>query len=128
MSTPELLEMLEKPWAAEKFQQQAELFVHSYVETWKAHSHLFRMRNMTADEGDARFETIRRLSVAPLLDALAHRIAENQTAAKVAARVDPMSAAAALVAMIERLASIRADSFVDLKVTYQSVINAAAYP
>lgn len=126
-STPELLELLDKPWPPETVRQQAESFVHSYVETWRAHSHLFRVRNMTADEGDERFETARRLSISPLLETLALRIADGLRASGRQGLVEPRAAAGALIAMIERLASIRARSFDDPNLSNQSVINAAAF-
>ena len=123
-STPELLEMLDQPWPRNELSQRAEQFVHSYVQTWKSNAHLFRVRNLTADEGDGRFETARRLSVGPLLEALGRRI---NLSGSVANELDGQARAAALIAMIERLSSIPPHMVGNATMTYNHVINAAAY-
>ena len=125
-STPELLELLQEPWDAKSADAKARRFVASYFETWRANADLFRVRNLAADEGDPRFITARNLSVSPLLEALAVRIGRGQEDGRLTREIDARSTGAALVAMIERLASVP-EATIAAPITKMTLIDAVAF-
>jgi len=63
------------------------------------------VRNLAADEGERRFQKVRRRSLQPFLEALAKKIDECQPELCAAGDVHPYAAAAALAAILERLAA-----------------------
>jgi hypothetical protein len=79
--------------------------VEAFLDSWDLHRAVLRTRNLSAQEGDQRFRAVRNASLQPLTEALAERIAESQRAGTVAPEITPMAAAAAMVAMTERVAA-----------------------
>jgi len=127
-STPEFLAQLSEPWPEQEAYDRAQYFVESYIDYSQAHAPLFRVRNLAADEGDERFLTVRATSVRPLLDALAERIEERQRAKGLPADLHGLSTAAALLAMIERIAAIPQPSLGGHRgITRERVVHAAAF-
>ena len=126
-STPELLELIDAPWAEHEIAAKAEAFALSYAEHWQRNKAVFRVRNMAADEGDARFSNVRRHAIAPLIAALARRIEANQAAGHVPADLHPYSAAGALLAMLERLSSVAHDIPNEYEVSASKVLHAVAF-
>ena len=74
---------------------------------WDEHGAVLRSRNLAAQEGDDRFREARNRSLTQISNPLAKRIAESQRAGRVAADINPLAAAAAMVAMMERMAAFR---------------------
>lgn len=98
-------QVLAKPWAGDDGLVAARTMVLEFVESWERHRAVLRTRNLAAQEGDVRFRTVRNASLQPLVEALAERIEDAQRAGDVAAEVSPIAAAAAMVAMTERVAA-----------------------
>src|SRR5207302_8833874 len=76
-----------------------------FIDYWDAHRAVLRTRNLAAQEGDMRFREVRNRWLSEITDRLATRVAENQKAGRVAADINPWAAAAAMVAMMERMAA-----------------------
>jgi AcrR family transcriptional regulator len=102
---PSFLALVGEPWEEIDAYERAQHFVEAYFDYWQAHSDLFRVRNLAADEGDLRFVQARVDAVSPLLQAMTSRIEERKAAGALAADIHPMSTAGALLAMIERIAA-----------------------
>jgi AcrR family transcriptional regulator len=71
---------------------------------------LFRVRNLVSDEGDQRFRQVRVETVASTMDQLAGRIEASARSGAVPPDLRPMAVAGALLAMIERISGIQANS------------------
>ena len=102
---PELLALIDGPWRGRKGLETARSLVDAFVRHWDAHHAVLRLRNLAAEEGDRRFQRVRRAALAPLLEHLARRIAEFQEEGRVAPQIHPYAAAAALASILERLAA-----------------------
>lgn len=98
--TPELEALLSKPWPAEDAHANVYALVNAYVNFSLQHHAIMRVRNLAADEGDRRFEEARHKAVAHIHDLLAARIATAGNG------LDPSSGASAVLALMERIASI----------------------
>ena len=68
---------------------------------------MLRTRNLAAQEGDQRFRSVRNASLQPLTEALAERIADAQRSGDVDGALSPIAAAAAMVAMTERISAFQ---------------------
>ena len=98
-------EVLGRSWDGDAGLENARRMVEAFLDSWDLHRAVLRTRNLAAQEGDQRFRAVRNASLQPLTEALAERIAESQRAGSVDANVTPMAAAAAMVAMTERVAA-----------------------
>lgn len=104
--SPELLLLFEKKWIGDEALDRANQLVDNYVATWDRHKTLFRIRNLAAEEGDQRFVEIRMRSAQPLLSAVSTYIARLQTENGLHSGQRPEAIAGALIAMLERIASV----------------------
>jgi AcrR family transcriptional regulator len=102
-------ELLEKRWDGATGLDSARSVVHTFLEYWDANRAVLRTRNLAAQEGDQRFRAIRNQSLQPLTERLAAKVRESQAAGTVGPEVSPIAAAAALVAMMERMAAFHTD-------------------
>jgi len=98
-------EVLARPWDGEAGLEHARTMVEAFIESWDLHRAVLRTRNLAAQEGDQRFRAVRNASLRPLTEALAERIAASRRAGSVSAEISPMAAAAAMVAMTERISA-----------------------
>ena len=98
---------------------------------------MLRTRNLTAQEGDQRFRDVRAQALKPLREGLAKKVEESQRAGRVPEEITPIAAAAALAAMMERMAAFHTDlepwgvrrgDLVETtaRIIYQTVIGAAS--
>jgi AcrR family transcriptional regulator len=78
--------------------------VESFIANWDRHRAVLRTRNLAAQEGDQRFRSVRNDALRPLTEGIAAKIA-----ARAEPGVAPYAAAAAMVAMLERMAAFHAD-------------------
>jgi AcrR family transcriptional regulator len=106
-SPPNLLALVRQRWEGQGVIDQAHEFVGSYIERCQRHAAVFRIRNLASDEGDARFTELRINAVWPLLSAIAGRVAERQASGDLPGDLQPIAAAGALLAMIERIAVVQ---------------------
>jgi AcrR family transcriptional regulator len=103
--TPALVELIDRPWRGQQGLETARDIVSAFVEHWDIHRAVLRVRNLAADEGDRRFQKVRREALTPVIEHLARRVEEAQQAGRIAHEMHPYAAAAALAAMLERLSA-----------------------
>ncbi len=101
----ELLPLVSQPWRGSKALKLARALVEGFFTRWDANRAVLRARDLAAQEGDARFRRLRIESLSEITERLAERIADNKSAGRVVAEVNPYAAAGALVAMISRMPS-----------------------
>ncbi len=78
--------------------------VEDFIANWDRHRAVLRTRNLAAQEGDQRFRDVRNAALRPLTEGIAAKIAARHEAG-----VAPYAAAAAMVAMLERMAAFHTD-------------------
>ncbi len=102
--TSPLVELLDSPWQGEAGLESARRLVDGFLRYWDDHRAILRTRNLAAQEGDQRFRDVRNASLQPITQGLSRKVAENG-----AEGIAPYAAAAALVAMMERMAAFHVD-------------------
>jgi AcrR family transcriptional regulator len=102
---PAVLELIDGSWRGQKGLETARAIAAAFVDHWDAHRPVLLLRNLAADEGDRRFQRVRRRALAPVVEHLAAQIRDAQAQARVPAEIHPAAAAAALAAILERLAA-----------------------
>ena len=102
---PAMAEKLAGSWKDGDGLETARAIVDAFIRHWDRHHAVLRLRNLAADEGDLRFRQVRRQAMTPILTELAQRIRESQKAGMIAREMNPHAAAAALAAILERLAA-----------------------
>jgi AcrR family transcriptional regulator len=98
--TPEIEALLASSWTRADAQDKAGALVESYVNFSSQHHAILRIRNLSADEGDKRFEDVRHRAVSRIHELLEARIAAAKNG------LDPSSGASAVLALMERIAAI----------------------
>ncbi len=98
--TPEIESLLGNAWSRADAQDKASALVEAYVNFSSQHHAILRIRNLSADEGDKRFEDVRHRAVSRIHDLLESRIGAAKNG------LDPSAGASAVLALMERIASI----------------------
>jgi AcrR family transcriptional regulator len=106
---PAVVERLAGPFAGGDGLARARAVVDGFFDHWDAHHAVLTLRNMASERGDRRFQRVRREGIGPVLDALAARIREGQGRGAVSPGLQPYAAAAAMAAILERLAAHHRD-------------------
>jgi AcrR family transcriptional regulator len=102
---PAVISLIEGEWEGEAGMTRARKLVDAFITHWDAYQPILRVRNLAADEGDNRFRAVRARAMRPVIAALANRVAEAQAAGKLPSGEHPHAAAAAMAAILERLAA-----------------------
>jgi AcrR family transcriptional regulator len=102
---PALLQLFDGPWCGQTGLETARAVVTAFVNHWDAHRSALLVRNLAADEGDRRFQKVRRQALIPVIERLAGKIEESQRQGRVAPEIHPGAAAAAMASILERLAA-----------------------
>jgi len=102
-------ELLEGAWSDDAGLDASRALVERFITYWDEHRAVLRTRNLAAQEGDERFRAVRIAALRPLLEGLASRIEVSQRAGRVARSLSAPAAAAALMAMLERMAAFHVD-------------------
>jgi AcrR family transcriptional regulator len=102
---PAVLQLIDRPWEGAGGLANARAIVDAFVRHWDAHRAVLRVRNLAADEGDRRFQKVRQDTLTPVLGHLAAQIEAGQRAGRVDPQLQPAAAAAAMGAILERLAA-----------------------
>jgi AcrR family transcriptional regulator len=105
LEIPPIVSELEGSFEGAPGLARARRVVEAFVAHWDAHRAVLRVRNLASEEGDARFTAVRRRVHGPVIEALAEQVRRSQAAGRVAAEIHPYAAAAALAAILERLAA-----------------------
>ena len=102
---PALVELIDSSWRGHRGLDTARSIVDAFVRHWDAHRAVLLVRNLAADEGDRRFQKVRREALTAVLDHLARQVQASQESGRIAAELHPYAAAAALASILERLAA-----------------------
>jgi len=98
----EALEPLRRDWRGAPGLDAARALVEAFVRRWDEHHAVLLFTNVAAEQGDRRFRKVRTQAMHPLVDALAAKVRETRSGGE---RLHPVAAAAALAAILERLAA-----------------------
>lgn len=101
--------LLEDPWSETDGLDRARRTVEIFLDFWDEHRAILRTRNLAAQEGDRRFRDVRNRALEPITLAVAAQVESAQQDGRIDASVEPYAAAAALVAMVERMAAFHRD-------------------
>jgi AcrR family transcriptional regulator len=118
-------ELLRRPWKGPSGLDSAREMVDAFIRYWDGNRAVLRTRNLAAQEGDQRFRQVRNNSLRPLIEHLANAIAASQAEGRVSSKISPPAAAAALVALLERMAAFHRD-LETLGVTRADVVETTA--
>ena len=102
---PAVVELIDGSWRGQKGMETSRSITDAFIRHWDAYRAVLLVRNLAADEGEKSFQKVRRRALRPVLDSLARKIEESQPAAVAAGDVHAYAAAAALAALLERLAA-----------------------
>jgi AcrR family transcriptional regulator len=102
---PAVVDAIGGTWRGQKGIETARIIAEAFISHWDAYRPVLLVRNLAADEGERRFQKVRRNALRPVLEALAKKIEESQPAAVADGDVHPYAAAAAMAAILERLAA-----------------------
>jgi AcrR family transcriptional regulator len=103
--TPVLVELVDGPWRGQKGLETARALVDAFVRHWDAHRAVLLLRNLAAEEGDRRFQKVRRQAITPVIEGLARQVEKSQRAGRIPSEVHPFAAAAAAASILERLSA-----------------------
>ena len=121
---PAILEHLEGDWSGEPGMECARLIAAAFIDHWDEHRAVLRIRNTASDEGDQRFQEIRKQAMQPVLLALARQLVRHRGDTPVTGE-HPLAAAAGLAAILERLAAYHKE-LEDFGVTRDDLIETSA--
>jgi len=102
-------QLLRRSWTGAPGLDTARDMVDAFIRYWDEHRAVLRTRNLAAQEGDLRFRHVRNNSLRPITDHIASTVTVSQEAGLVSTEILPMAAAAALVALLERMAAFHRD-------------------
>lgn len=102
---PAMLDLIDRPWQGAAGLETARELSDAFIRHWDTHRAVLLVRNLAADEGDRKFQKVRREALRPVLDQLAQKIEDSKRAGQVGPEVHAYAAAAALAAILERLAA-----------------------
>lgn len=98
-----LLALFSSDWTGSDGAAKARAFVDAYMGFWHDHQAILRIRNLKAEEGATAFRRSRTRASLPIIEAMEAMIQRSQASGRVDESLDPFAAAAAMVAMLERL-------------------------
>jgi AcrR family transcriptional regulator len=98
-----LVSYLTPGWTLEDGLDQARTFVDAYMDYWHSHHAVLRIRNLKAEEGNAQFRAVRSEANLLVINAMQTMLRSSIEAGRLPTALDSFTAAAAMVAMIERI-------------------------
>jgi AcrR family transcriptional regulator len=104
-----LARLLEDPWDNDDGLDAARALVDGFVTYWDRHRAVLRTRNLAAQEGDARFREVRNGTLIEFTARFDAKVAASRANGAVSPAMSAPAAAAALVALIERMAAFHKD-------------------
>lgn len=105
-TSPELEDLIGRDWKAAGAAGAAARFVDAYTRLWNANGTVFRVRNLAAEEGDARFYQARMQAAGPMMLGISAAVARAQAAGRVPASLSARACAGTILMMLERLAAV----------------------
>ena len=104
-----VVELLSVEWTPSTALAHAHEFTTAYVDYWQDHQAVLRARNLLAEEGDTKFRDARTRAQLEYIRPLIQRIERAQQAGHVAVELNPYAAAAAMMAVLDRLVAYLAE-------------------
>jgi AcrR family transcriptional regulator len=101
--------LLDEPWGQADGLTSARALVDGFVTYWDRHRAVLRTRNLAAQEGDARFREVRNRTLIEFTNRFRLKIDDARARGAVSEEISAPAAAAALVALIERMAAFHRD-------------------
>tara|TARA_R110000824_G_scaffold37553_6_gene115523 strand:- start:7270 stop:7944 length:675 start_codon:yes stop_codon:yes gene_type:complete len=126
-NSPELEMLIDRDWLAPGAYKDTLAFVECYTELWNQNRNIFLVRNLAAEEGDARFYEARMLQARPMMVAISKQVSRAQAAGRIPASLSPQSCSGTILMMLERLAAIGPISRHEDGVSYDQLKAAAAH-
>lgn len=126
-SSPELESIIARDWLAPGAAEAALAFVECYTGIWNRNRTIFVVRNLAAEEGDARFYEARMTQARPMMDAISEQVIRAQAAGRTPAQLSPRSCAGTVLMILERLSAIGPMSSHSEGVGYADLKAAAAH-
>jgi AcrR family transcriptional regulator len=120
---PAILQEIDGSWRGEEGMRKARAIVEAFIDHWDLHHAVLRVRNLASDEGDARFQLLRARTMRPVLQQLAELIRAHRGAD---AQGHPHAAAAAMAAILERLAAYHQELEI-FGVTREDLVESSAH-
>jgi AcrR family transcriptional regulator len=105
-NSPELEAVIARDWMGPGAAEAARAFVECYTELWNRNRTIFVVRNLAAEEGDARFYEARMTQARPMMDAISEQVARAQAAGRTPADLSARSCAGTVLMILERLSAI----------------------
>lgn len=126
-TSPELEAIIDRDWLAPGGTAAAAAFVDCYTDIWNCYRTIFVVRNLAAEEGDARFYEARMHQARPMMDAISRQVERAQAAGRTPAHLSPRSCAGTMLMMLERLSAVGPMSSRSDGVGYADLKAAAAH-
>lgn len=76
--TPIVVDAIHGEWSGREGFERAKVFVSRGIQHWRDYGPILRVRNNASDEGDERFDAVRRRAIMPMITAFAEEIAAFQ--------------------------------------------------
>ena len=126
-TSPELEAVIARDWLAPGAADAARDFVECYTTIWNRNRTIFVVRNLAAEEGDARFYEARMHQARPMMDAISKQVERAQAAGRTPAELSARSCAGTVLMILERLSAIGPMSSHSDGVGYEDLKAAAAH-
>jgi len=126
-TSPELEAIVARDWLKPGAAREARAFVEHYTDIWNRNRTIFVVRNLAAEEGDARFYEARMNLARPIMGAISEQVERAQAAGRIPADLSSRSCAGTMLMMLERLSAIGPMSRDDDGVGYADLKAAAAH-
>jgi AcrR family transcriptional regulator len=95
--------LIERSWTDDDGLANVDEFVGAFMDYWDRHSVILRVRDLRAEEGDKRFWAVRTRGYSAVVPELTAKIEDAQSAGSLSKDLNSYAAAAAAMAMLERL-------------------------
>ena len=102
---PAVIQLIDDSWRGQRGLDTARAIVTAFVDHWDAYRAVLLVRNLAADEGDRRFQKVRRQALFPVIEHLARKVEQAKKQGRIPAEVHASAAAAAMASILERLAA-----------------------
>ncbi len=122
---PAVVHLIEESWGGDSGLDHARRVVEAFIDHWDQHQAVLRYRNLASDEGDERFARVRAATLGPVLQALAVRVRGATEAGDLPPHTHPVAVAAAMSAILERLAAYH-DALAAFGVTRDDLVDSSA--
>ncbi|MFT5329856.1 MAG: AcrR family transcriptional regulator [Parasphingorhabdus sp.] len=126
-TSPELEALIDRDWLSPGAMDDARMFVERYTELWNRNRNIFVVRNLAAEEGDARFYEARMRQARPMMKAISEQVSRAQAAGRTPGDLSPTACSGTILMMLERLAAVGPISRGEDGVSYANLKAAAAH-